>query len=182
MTRLNVVNPAEAQGETGAQLSAVKSKLGMVPNLLKVLANSPVGLSLYLANGDALAKGRFDGPTREAIALAAAGANNCDYCASAHTAISGMMKVPADEVTRRLAGHSADPKLDAALVFARAVVAKRGFVSDADLSAVRAAGHDDQAIVEIIANVVANIFTNYVNHIAQTDIDFPKVDTGAYKA
>lgn len=181
MTRLNLVNPAEAHGDTAAQLGAVKAKLGMIPNLIKVLANSPAGLSLYLANGDALAKGRFDGPTREAIALAAAGANSCDYCASAHTAISGMMKIPADEITLRLSGHASDKTVDAALVFARAVVTKRGLVSEADLAAVRAAGHDDQAIVEIIANVVANIFTNYINHIAATDIDFPKVDSSPFK-
>lgn len=62
------------------------------------------------------------------------------------------------------------------------MVEKRGFVSDDDVAAVRAAGHDDGAIAEIVAHVVANIFTNYVNHVAETEIDFPKVDLAKAKA
>ena len=83
---------------------------------------------------------------------------------------------PAEPRGRRLGGRSQDPKLDAALVFARKVVEKRGLVSDEDIAAVRGAGHDDGAIAEIVANVAANLFSNYFNHVAQTEVDFPKVD------
>ena len=176
MPRLTAVNPATATGDAKQLLDAVDRKNGMVPNVMRTLANAPVALQAYLAAGDALAKGRFDAKTREAIALTVAGANACGYCASAHTAISKSLKVGDDEIAARLGGRSGDKGLDALLAFARTVVEKRGFVDDEDLAAVRNAGHGDDAIVETIANVTANILTNYVNHVAETEIDFPQVD------
>ena len=176
MTRLDAVNPATATGETKQLLDAVQAKIGMTPNVLRTLANAPSALKAYLSTGEALSSGKFDAKAREAIALTVAGANDCNYCASAHTALSKLLKVNNDEIAAWLSGHSSDSELDALLVFARKIVEKRGFVDDGDLTTIRAAGHDDGAIVEVIANVTANILTNYVNHVAQTDIDFPKVD------
>ncbi len=182
MPRLNAVNPETASGEAKALLDAVKSKIGMTPNVLRTIANSPAALRAYLGSSEALADGAFDAKTREAIALTVAGANDCNYCASAHTALSKSLKVSDREIEARLAGRSEEPALDALLNFARKVVEKRGFVDVADLGAVRAAGHDDGVIVEVIANVTANILTNYVNHVAETEIDFPKIDLVSARA
>lgn len=182
MSRITAVDPATATGEAKELLDAVQKKMGMAPNIIRVLANEPAALKAYLAFGDSLATGRFDAKTREAFALTTAGANDCGYCASAHTALSKALKVDDGEITSRLNGRSGDPRLDAALVFARQVVDKRGFVSDDDIAAIRAGGHDDGAIVEIVANVVANILTNYINHVAETEIDFPKVDLDQARA
>jgi len=182
MPRLNAVDPATAIGETKTLLDGVQKKLGITPNVIRTIANSTAALKAYLGLGEALSGGHFDAKSREAFALAVAGANSCEYCASAHAALSKSQKVDDAEINRRLGGHSNDPRLDAALVFASQVIEKRGFVSDEDVAAVRAAGHDDGAIAEIVANVVANIYTNYVNHIAETEIDFPKVDLTQAKA
>jgi len=182
MPRLNAIDPATATGEAKALLDGVQKKLGAAPNLLRTLANAPSALKAYLGFGEALSGGHFDAKSREAFSLAVAGANACEYCASAHTAISKSLKVDDVEINRRLRGHSADPKLDAALVFARKVVDTRGLVGDDDIKAVRDAGHDDGAIAEIVANVAVNIFTNYFNHVADTEIDFPKVDLSQAKA
>ena len=182
MPRLTALDPATADGEAKTLLDAVQGKLGVTPNILRTMASAPAALQAYLGFGEALAGGRFDARSREAIALTVAGANSCDYCASAHAAVSKSLKVDEAEIALRLQGHAGDPKLDAALVFARALVEKRGWVSDDDLAAVRGAGHDDGAIVEIVANVAANLFTNYFNHVAQTDIDFPKVEAAARQA
>lgn len=182
MSRIPPIDPNTATGDAKQLLDSVQKKLGMTPNVIRTIANAPAALKAYLGINEALATGSFDAKTREAFALAVAGANGCEYCASAHTAISKGLKVDDEEIDRRLGGHSSDPALDAALVFARTVVEKRGFVSDNDIAAVRAAGHDDSAISEILANVVANIFTNYVNHVAETEIDFPKVDLTNVKA
>ncbi len=176
MPRLTAVEPATATGEAKELLDGVLRKLGVTPNVLRTMANAPAALKAYLGFGEALSGGRFDAKSREAIALTVAGASTCEYCASAHTAISRSLRVDDAEIDRRLDGHASDPSLDGALVFARRVVEKRGFVSDDDMADVRAAGHDDGAIAEIVANVTANLFTNYLNHIAQTEIDFPKVD------
>jgi len=176
MARLTAVDPATATGEAQALLDGVQKKLGATPNVIRTMANAPAVLKAYLAFGDALSGGRFDAKSREAFALTVAGANDCTYCASAHAAISKSLKVDESEIDLRLTGRSNEPSLDAALVFARQIVDTRGFVSDEDIAAVRAAGYDDGAIAEIVANVVANIFTNYLNHVAETEIDFPKRD------
>lgn len=176
MPRIPHVDHASATGAQKDILDAIKGKLGMVPNVFATVAQQPAVLQGYLGFGDALGQGVFSPKEREALALVVAGANSCDYCASAHSAISKMMKVEDGEVEANLVGQSGDAKLAAALTFAKAVVEKRGFVSNDDLATVREAGYDDAAIIEIIGNVVANIFTNYVNHIAETDIDFPVVE------
>ena len=175
MSRLNSVNPDTATGRASELLTAVKSGMGMVPNLTKVMANEPAVLDAFLGLGDALSKGSFDAKTREAIALTVAGANSCDYCASAHSAISSSLNVEQSEIDNRLQGRSEDSKLAALLAFTTTIVEKRGLVSDQDIETVRAAGYDDGAIAEVTANVAANIFTNYINHVAQTAIDFPVV-------
>ena len=177
MPRIQAIDPAQAHGRARELLDGVQKKLGITPNLMRTMANQPAVLDAYLRFGDALGQGGFDARAREAIALATAGANACDYCASAHSAISRSLKVEPAEIEARLAGRSADPKLQAALSFARAVVAKRGLVTDADLAAARQAGHGDGAIVEIVANVALNILTNYINHVARTEIDFPVVES-----
>jgi uncharacterized peroxidase-related enzyme len=182
MPRLTPIDPASATGDAKVLLDGVQKKLGVTPNLIRTFANAPSALKAYLGFGEALAGGRFDAKSREAFALAVAGANDCEYCASAHTAISKSLKVDDVEIDRRLGGRSADPGLDAALVFARKIVDKRGRVSDDDIATVRAAGHDDGAIAEIVANVAVNIFTNYFNHVAETDVDFPKVELTRAKA
>jgi len=182
MPRISAINPSTAAGEAKELLDGVHNKIGMTPNIFRTMAHSPAALKAYLGFGEILSGGRFDAKTREAIALTVAGANVCEYCASAHTAISKSLKVDDAEINRRLNANSNDPKLDAALMFAHRMVDTGGFVSDEDLANVRAAGHDDEEIVEIVANVAGNIFTNYFNHVAQTDIDFPKVDLAHVKA
>lgn len=182
MPRLPAIDPVTATGEAKVLLDGVQKKLGVTPNILRTMANAPAVLKAYLELGEALSGGSFDAKSREAFALAVAGANACDYCASAHTAISKSLKVDDSEIDLRLRGHASDPKLDAALVFARKIVEKRGFVSDDDIAAVRGAGHNDGTIAEIVANVAANILTNYFNHVAQTEVGFPKVDLATARA
>ena len=179
MTRLTQLTDDAASPAAKELFGAIKTKVGMVPNLYRVLANEPAALAAKLGLDEALGKGSFDAKTREAIALAVAGANNCDYCASAHTAVSKSLKVDQAEITARLHGASSDPKLDAILKFAKAVIEKRGFVGDDQIAAARNGGLNEGEIVETIANVVANIFTTYLNHVAETEIDFPEVKANA---
>lgn len=179
MPRLTPIDPARAEGKAKALLDGVHKALGKTPNLVRTLAHSPAALQAYLGLGKALDGASLDGKTREAIALTVAGENGCDYCASAHTAIGGLLGAPAEELGRNLAGRSSDPGVQAVLEFTRAVVQKRGRVSDRDLDAVRRGGLGEGEIAEVVAVVAANIFSNYFNHVAGTEIDFPLVETGA---
>lgn len=169
----------DTPGKAGQILGAVKQKLGVVPNIYATFAHSPAVLEGYLAFGEALAGGKLPAGLREQIALAVAGENTCDYCASAHTALARGAGVDAEEAARNLKGEASDDRVQAILGFARSVVEKRGWLDDGELQALRAAGVSDEEVVEIIANIAANIFTNYFNHIAGTEIDFPVVRTGA---
>lgn len=182
MPRLNAIDPKEATGKAKELLDGVKTKIGMVPNLMRTFANSPAALEGYLNFSGALGGGVLDAKLREQIALAVADANNCEYCLSAHTAIGKMVGLNENELVASRRASSDDAKTSAALMFAHQIVVKRGEVDDTDVRTVRAAGYSDGEITEIIANVALNIFTNYFNHIAQTVVDFPKVSPATAKA
>lgn len=166
------IDAAPAAART--QLEAVQKQLGVVPNLFRLVANSPAALEGYLALSGALGKGSLPAPTRERIALAVAQINGCGYCLSAHSYLGkNLAKLSDAEIAANRHGRSLDPKADAAVRFAARVVTERGHVTDADVQAVRMAGYDDAQIVEIVQHVALNTWTNYVNEVAQTEIDFP---------
>ena len=122
MPRLTQIDPTQAQGETKDLFNAVQTKMGAVPNLIRVMGNQPAVLTAYLGNSAALQSGTFDAKTREAIALVTAGFNGCTYCASAHTYIAKSLNVDADESRRYIDGKSNDPKVQAVLTFSLRVL------------------------------------------------------------
>lgn len=155
-------------------LEAVKQQLGVVPNLFRLVATSPAALEGYLSMSGALGKGLLPAPTRERIALAVAEINGCSYCLSAHTYLGkNLAKLDDAEMTANRSGASNDPTADAAVRFAAKVARERGHVGDEDLRAVRAAGYDDAQIIEIVLHVALNTWTNYINEVAGTELDFP---------
>jgi uncharacterized peroxidase-related enzyme len=157
-------------------LEGVKKQLGSVPNLFRLAAVSPSALEGYVALSGALGKGALPAATRTRIALAVADVNGCNYCLSAHTYIGkNLAKLDDAEMAANRAGGSNDTKADAAVRFAVKVVRERGHVTDADVQAVKAAGYDDAQVIEIVLHVALNTWTNYLNVVAQTDIDFPVV-------
>jgi uncharacterized peroxidase-related enzyme len=173
MTRINPIDPDAATGHSKELLDAVKHKLGMVPNMTRAMANSPVVLEGYLQLSAALGKGRIPAKVREQIALAVAQVNRCEYCLAAHSTIGKAVGLSPDQVRDSRRAAAVDGKTNALLHFARRVVDARGQVTDADLATVRAAGWDDGAIAEVVANVALHVFTNYFNLVADTDLDFP---------
>jgi uncharacterized peroxidase-related enzyme len=179
MTRISPLTIETASPASAQILSQVKAKIGMVPNLYGSIANSPAALNAYLAFSQAIGESSISPALREQIALTIAGVNSCDYCYSAHTLLGKGAGIDSDELSRNLLGDSIDPKTQAALRFSTAIIDKRGFADDADLAAIRGAGYSQEEIVEIIAVVSINIFTNYFNHIAQVEIDFPIVRSPA---
>ena len=157
-------------------LEAVKKQLGVVPNMFRLIANSPAALGGYLGLSGALNKGSLPAPTRERIALAVAEINGCSYCLSAHTYLGkNVAKLDDVEITANRSGASMDPKADAAVRFAAKVARERGHVGEDDRRAVKLAGYDDAQIIEMVLHVALNTWTNYINEVAKTDIDFPVV-------
>jgi len=177
MSRLSI--PATIQEAPAASrplLEAVQQQLGAVPNLFRLVATSPAALEGYLNLSGALAKGELPAATRERIALAVAELNGCNYCLSAHTYLGkNLAKLDDAEMTANRNGGSSDPRADAAVRFAIRVAQQHGHVDNNDLLAIRTAGYSDAQVIEIVQHVALNIWTNYVNGVADTDIDFPVV-------
>jgi len=158
-------------------LDGVKKQLGTIPNMFRLIANSPSALEGYLALSGALKKGALSAATCERIALAIAEVNGCHYCLSAHTYLGkNLAKLNEDEIHANRCGVSNDAKADAAVRFAVKVARERGHIGGSDIRAVKAAGYDDAQVIEIVLHVALNTWTNYVNEVAKTDIDFPAVD------
>jgi uncharacterized peroxidase-related enzyme len=175
MTRLAVPARDDAPEASRPILDAVNRQLGVIPNLYRVIANSPATLTGFAGLQGALTKA-LDARTRERIALAVAQVNGCDYCLSAHTYLGlNVARLSPEEIALNRKGASGEPRAHAAVHFATSVARERGKVGDAELAAVRAAGITDAQIVEIVGLVAENSFTNYLNNVAKTDIDFPIV-------
>lgn len=175
MPRLWPVDRTKAPAATQKLLTRVEDKLGMVPNLIATMAQSTSVARAYVNMADALAGGVLPETLRERIALTVSQANRCDYCVAGHAAVGSSIGLTDDEVRDARNATSPDRKTEAALQFGRRIVEKRGWVSDDDINEVRGAGYGEVEIVEIVAHVALNIFTNYFNLVAQTEIDFPPV-------
>lgn len=178
MSRLTIPTVEAAPAASKPLLDAVKHKLGTVPNLMKLLGQSPAALEGYLSLSGALEKGRLDARLREALALTVAEFNGCDYCLAAHTFIGkNLVKLSDEQIALARDGRAVDERAGAALRFAKRVAGERGRVADADIAALRAAGFDDAETIEIVLHVALNVLTNYVNNVALTDVDFPRVSS-----
>ncbi len=178
MNRITQLDPAQSTGKTKQLFDAVQGKMGLVPNLVRVLGAAPAALEGYLGLSGALAGGNLSAKVREQIALTVAETNLCGYCLSAHMFIGGKVGLTGDEIAGARRANATAGKTDAILKLARGIVVQRGELSDGDLAQARAAGLTDGDIVETVANVAVNIFTNYVNHVARTVVDFPEVKPG----
>ena len=178
MSRINPVDRETTVDRLRKTFDAIQAQLGVVPAMMRTMAQSPAVLEAYLAFGAALQKGVLPATLREQIALAVAEANACDYCLSAHSALGRGAGLSSGEIVASREGRATDPKAAAALQFALAIVERRGAVTEHDLTRIRVAGFNDGEIVEIIAHVALNIFTNYFNRSVHTEIDFPVVTAG----
>jgi len=175
MSRIAIPARADAPSASQPLLDAVEAKLGAVPNLFRLVSLSPAALEGFLGFNAALGR-VLNLATRERIALAVAQANDCDYCLAAHSYLGlNLAKLDPDEIDLNRQGRSGDGQAGPAVAFAVKAMVAHGQVSDADLAAVRAAGYADAQIVEIVALVAENVFTNFLNKVAQTEIDFPAV-------
>jgi uncharacterized peroxidase-related enzyme len=171
---------ATAPEASRGKLEAVNKLLGSVPNMFRIIANSPQTLEGYLGLNGALGNGSLDAQTRERIALAVAQVNGCNYCLAAHSYLgTHLAKLSAIEIEANRSGTSGDKKAAAAVGFATRIATNRGKVADSDLQLVRAAGYSDAEIVEIVGHVALNTLTNYINEVLGTEIDFPTVNSQA---
>ena len=172
MARINPVE-RDANPKTRELLGAVQKNMGMVPNMISTMAQSPAVVQAYLKFNQSLAGGSLPEALRQAISLSVSESDQCNYCLSAHSFLGSKAGLSESDLLDARHGSASDEKTNAALVFARKIVEDRGHVSDEDVEDVRRAGYTDGQITEIVANVALTTFTNYFNQVAGTEIDFP---------
>lgn len=170
MTRIPTASNPVAKAQE--LLGMIKKKLGRVPNMLQTLAHSPAALEYYVAGSSALGGSTISAKDRERIALLTATVNHCTYCAKAHTAIGKGAGLTDSEVEQSKVGQGTDPRSSALLALTQSILSKQGHLSDQDLATARAAAITDGEVLEVVAAVAHNIFTNYVNHVADPVVDF----------
>ncbi len=156
-------------------LVQVHEAFGATPNMFKAVANSPVALQSMWAAFGALGQGTLGPKLGEQIAVAIANRNRCHYCLAAHTVLGQKAGASSAEMTSAQVGQSNDPRTAAALAFALTIVEQRAQITDADVVRLREAGFDDGQIVELLAHVALNLFTNYINVALDIPVDFPKI-------
>ncbi|WP_182341843.1 MULTISPECIES: carboxymuconolactone decarboxylase family protein [Comamonas] len=172
MSRVSTDNtPAASQ----AVMAQIHSAFGATPNMFKAVANSPAALHSMWAAFGALGKGSIGAKLGEQLAVAIANYNRCEYCLAAHTVLGQKAGASLADMSAAQVGHSGDAKTAVALAFALKVVAQRAQISDADIASLHQVGFGDEQVVEIIAHVALNLFTNYINVALDVPVDFPKV-------
>jgi len=176
MSRINTITSETANSDQKNLLESIKGQMGMVPNFLAVMAQSPDALKSFLGLHGIASSGTLEPQTRERIALVIAEGNACEYCVAAHTAIGRKAGLTTGEIDANRSGTSQDAKAAAAVTFASKLNEHHGDLTGAEFEAVRAAGYSDAEIVEIITHVGMNFLTNLIGKSLQVDIDFPKVE------
>ncbi|MFW7341274.1 carboxymuconolactone decarboxylase family protein [Pollutimonas sp. H1-120] len=174
MSRINIqaqLVPAASQ----SLLAQIQQAFGATPNMFKAVANSPAALQSMWSAFGALGKGALGAKLGEQIAVAIANRNRCEYCLAAHTVLGQKAGASSDEMSAAQIGQSGDAGTAAALAFALKVVEQRAQITDSDVASLREAGFDDEQIVEIMAHIALNLFTNYINVALDIPVDFPKV-------
>ena len=178
MLRLNPVERHQVGKELQALLETGRPGLEGIPNFLRILSNSPAAALAYLQAEGALAKGRLSARQREQIALAVAEINGSEYCLLAHAAAGGKAGLSGEEIQSARRAAAAEARDGQMLRFTQSMVLQRGEISDQDLGALRQAGFSDAEIIEIVANIALNVFTNYLNILSKTELDFPALADG----
>ena len=174
MPRLRSIDPEQATGKTAAIYGKVKSWMKRVPNLYQGLGNSPQALEAYLTLGNLIGAGSLTRPEQQIVFMATNVFNECSYCVAAHSPGLSAVGFDDDAILEIRRGRAADPKHQALITFVQRVLETKGFVTDDELAAVRAAGYTDQNIADIVVVIAQKTLSNYFNHIHETALDFPE--------
>lgn len=176
MQRIQSIEPSKAQGRTKELLETVQQAFGVIPNTARMMANSPAVLDSFLAFSTAMGAAKIGAKLHNQVKLITSETNSCDYCTSILSAVAPSAGLSAADILAGRTGNADDRRTKAALAFANNVLESRGKVSNQQLAAVRIAGFGEAEIVEIVASVVLGCFTNFLNNVADTELDFPEAE------
>ena len=174
MSRLPLRTIEDAPAAAKAGLEAAQRNNGFLPNLVRLLANAPVALETYQTVSAINVRADLGLAEREAVQITAAATHGCGFCVAGHTAIAYKKANLGEAVVEALrdGGSVPDQRLDAVAKFARAVIATRGAVADADLADFKAAGFTDANALEVVLGVSLATLCNFANNLGQPRFAF----------
>lgn len=175
MPRMEPIEPRFSADRVAELLNGVQARLGMIPNLLLVIANSPAVLEGFLSLQNALERGVLSPRLRRQISLAVAELDGSECSATAHAVFGRALGLSDEEILDARQGRSANSKVQAALRFACEIVEQRGHVADEDWARLRAAGYAEREMLEIAAWACTSVFSDYLAQITQAEVDFPTI-------
>ncbi|RWR03617.1 alkylhydroperoxidase [[Pantoea] beijingensis] len=154
-------------------LENAKKQSGFIPNLLAALANSPESINTYITVSGINSKNSLSASEREVVQLVAATLHGCGFCVAGHSATveKKALMNEADLLALRQQQRLPDARLEAVAAFTRAVILKRGAVSDAEYQAFHQAGFDQQQALDVILGVSLATLCNFANSFAQTPLN-----------
>ena len=165
-----------------ATLEATAKKYGFLPNIYGVLAESPTAVQAYAAINKTLEQSALTPMEQQVVTLTVSATNDCAYCMGAHSVVAQMVRMPEDMLAAlREQRPSSDPKLDALRALVLSILRHRGWVPEADLAHVVAAGYTQRHVLDVLTIVALKTLSNYVNHIAHTPLD-PQFASQAWSA
>jgi uncharacterized peroxidase-related enzyme len=174
MERIPTLPPEMASGKSKELYGVINKKLGMIPNMMQVMGNSPAVLNGYWTFSNALGQSSIGARMAELIALAVSGRNNCLYCTTAHTFIAAnIYDIDPDTIQKARQGKSDNKKVQAVLAFVMQLIENGGRVSDDHIDALKKEGFSMGEITEIIAHTALITLTNFINNASKVEIDFP---------
>jgi alkylhydroperoxidase family enzyme len=179
MARLNSIDPVSANGKTKELLDLVQQNRGRIPNMIRLMANSPAALGGYVNFATALAGSALSAEVRDLISVLVAARGEADYTLAVTCGIARKSGLTEADIAAARQAKSENPRTHAALRFCEVLLEKRGHISSSNLDALKEAGFSDGEIAEIIAFVALNIYRNYFSLVAMPEIDFPVSSPGA---
>jgi len=182
MNNFDIHTKETAEAPAADMLGDIEKAYGFVPNLYGIFAESPATLRAYMTMSNIFDESSFSATEKQLIILVASRQNECNYCMAAHTVVAGMQKVPADVIDAiREDRPIGDSRLQVLRAFTIAVIEKRGWVSNHDISAFLAAGFSRAQILEVIVGISFKTLSNFTNHIADTPLD-AAFESGAWSS
>lgn len=151
-----------------------QSNFGFVPNLIKVLSESPTAVrSYWLTQSELQQHGLLTAEEQNIVQLSTAVENECPYCTAAHSSagVAFFGSNEKDLLAIRDKTKLGTEKFDALRNFAVKVYQNKGRISDKDLEEFFSYGYERGHAVEVVTNIGVKVMSNLTNQLALTELD-----------
>jgi len=175
MSRLTAIEPETATGAAAEIFAKIRRAIGRVPNAYATIGTqSPEALGALLSTEAVIAAGTLTKADVETVKLVVSAVAGCDYCVAAHRLAGKAAGLTRFEIQQVLAGAlTGDEKRDVLVHYVAMLVTTHGTVPRSEVDAMLEAGYTERQLIEIALAMASISFTNLVNRVNDTTIDFP---------